>query len=128
MLAVGVLLKMYDFISASVGTDRGVVGLWDGEVKAVGGKFVVLFLSEEVKAVGGKFIVLLSGGEEPLFSVLLSSAIQGEERPLVLAREEVNKREWEEVGLGALSSWLLVPFHAMMGSIGVEGVLPLRSM
>ena len=28
--------------------------LWDGEVKAVGGKFVVLFLSENVKAVGKK--------------------------------------------------------------------------
>ena len=67
------------------------MGLWDGEVKAVGGKFVVLFLSGEVKAVGGKFIVL-SGGEEPLFSVLLLSAMQGGERLPVLSREEVNER------------------------------------
>ena len=63
-----------------------------------------------------------------MFSVLFSSVMQGEERPPVLSRDEANKREWEEVGLGALSSWLLVPFHAMMeGSIGVEDVLPLRS-
>ena len=47
-----------------------------------------VFLSEEVKAAGGSFIVVLSRGE-----VLLSSAMQGEERPPVLAREEVNKRE-----------------------------------
>ena len=67
--------------------------LWDREVKAVGGKFVVLFLSEEVKAVGGKFIVVLSRGEELVVSVLLLSATQGEERPPVLPREEVNERE-----------------------------------
>ena len=59
----------------------------------MGGKFVVLLLSGEVKAVGG---IMLSGGEEPLFSVLLLSAIQEEERPPVLSREEVNKREWED--------------------------------
>ena len=59
----------------------------------MGGKFVVLFLSEDLKAVGKKFIVVLSLGEEPVFSVLLSSAMLGEERPPVLAREEVNERE-----------------------------------
>ena len=69
----------------------------------MGGKFVVLFLSEEVKAVGGKFIVVLLRREEPVFSVLLLSATQGEERPPVLAREEVNKREWE---VESSSSWL----------------------
>ena len=67
--------------------------LWNGEVKAVGGKFVVLFLSKEVKAAGAKFIVVLSRGEEPVFSVLLLPPTQGEERPPVLAREEVNERE-----------------------------------
>ena len=45
--------------------------------------FVVLLLSKEV--------LLL--GEEPVFSVLLLSLTQGEERPPVLSREEVNKRE-----------------------------------
>ena len=45
--------------------------------------FVGLLLSKEV--------LLL--GEEPVFSVLLSSATLGEERLSVLAREEVNERE-----------------------------------
>ena len=104
------------------------MGLWDGEVQVVGGKFVVLFLSlsEEIKVVGGKFIVLLSGGEKSLFSVLLSSAMQGEEHPPVLAREEVNERKW---GVRSSSSWLLVlvPFQVMMeGSIG-DRVLPFRT-
>ena len=44
------------------------------------------------------FVVLLSRevlllGEEPVFSVLLSSATLGEERLPFLAREEVNERE-----------------------------------
>ena len=81
------------------------------------------FLSEEVKefkAVGGNFIVvLISRGE-----VLLSSAT---ERPPVLSREEVNKRELE---VGSSSSGLfLVSFQALTGGPIVEGgVLPLRSM
>ena len=63
-------------------------------------KVVVVFLSMEVilsKEVN--FVVLLLSkevlllGEEPVFSVLLSSATQGEERPPVLLREEVNERE-----------------------------------
>ena len=75
MLPVGIWVKTYFFISTSVGTDWGVVGvLWDREVKAVGGKFVLLSLSEDVKAVGKKFIVVLSHREEPVFSVLLLSA------------------------------------------------------
>ena len=41
--------------------------------------FVVLLLSK---------VLLL--GEDPVFSVLLSSATQGEERPPVLLRKEVN--------------------------------------
>ena len=71
LLAVGMWVKSYFFISTSVGTDRGVVVvvLWDREGKAVGRKFIVLFLSGEKKAVGGKFM------EEPLFSVLLLSAM-----------------------------------------------------
>ena len=43
------------------------------------------------------FVVLLSKvlllDEEAVFSVLLSSATLGEERPPVLSREEVNERE-----------------------------------
>ena len=67
--------------------------LFVGEVKVV-----VVFLSMEVilsKEVN--FVVLLLSkevllrGEEPVFSVLLSSA--GEEQPPVLSREEVNERE-----------------------------------
>ena len=52
-----------------------------------------VILSKEVN-----FVVLLSRevlllGEEAVFSVLLSSATLGEERPPVLSREEVNERE-----------------------------------
>ena len=65
--------------------------LFVGEVKVV-----VVFLSMEVVLSEVNFVVLLLSkevlllGEEPVFSVLLSSAT---ERPPVLSREEVNKRE-----------------------------------
>ena len=91
-----------------------------------GVKVVVLFLSEErkeeAKVVDGNFIVVLLLREEPVFSILLLSA---GERPPVLSREEVNKREWE---VGSLSSWLfLVSFQAMMGGPIVREVSPVKS-
>ena len=68
--------------------------LFVGEVKVV-----AVFLSMEVVLSEVNFVVLLLSkevlllGEEPVFSVLLSSATQGREWPNVLEREEVNKRE-----------------------------------
>ena len=109
-------------------------GILGGFCKSEGGKYEVkslwLFRMEVVLSVN--FVVLLLSKEvllrweEPVSIVLLLSATQGEERPPVLAREEVNKRELE---VESSSSWLLflVPFQAMTGGPIVEGVSPLKS-